>query len=912
MAEPTFNAFIYPPLGKNTIIPARSLVQNTVHFDAVFEVCSGGPISDDVQFEVILWWRPFAPGHSIVTMNGQVWRPSKFIMRKRQVDDFAFVTPGPPGSTRRLDAFELDVKLPLRPDCFLELREDVDRFMGIDFCLKYRFGDGPWLWNGRRTGGRDGRVVVQSVFPRAFVDVGRRYFRKEAITNFYNKPQVIKHDSKSVIFRITTDTNAATEQAGATMRLVTFSKVSQWMAISKIAAPWMGPQWSSSPVVDLEGRDTMMLLVQQDDGNHICIVVVSGQKSKFDPGKTVGTRYLFSDNAFPNEVFVRAFADGTAEVSEVEVLVYMGVGIDPITLVSDLMRFVGTDPQVQQNTAPDVVQQAKQDRFWTQGLSYCTWNGLGWDLSSEKIKNVLDGLASKGIKIANLVVDDNWQTLSGRSYGSAGTWSDFEANEKFPGGLKEMVRATKSSFPWIQNIGVWHALHGYWDGITPGSKLAQSYDTIQAEWMDNVNQVKKNLTFISPKDIGRFYMDFYKYLSESGITCVKTDVQSRIDELEHVAEKGPLYPAYQQALLKASEKYLEGRTIYCMSHIPRIIFPHLSSHMAASTSPNPPIMRTSDDFYPTNPDTHPYHIFSNSMNGLFLSSAYCLQDWDMFQTHDGGYSLLHAFGRALSGGPVFITDAPGQTDAHIINSLCAPTPRSAALHTISIDKRSHPRNPYHRFGEETIFEIEAATNDGLGKVVGIVNLCKMAVENLLPSETFLPQTRIPEEYRLFSYKHGFLATPRPGTLDYLLVHLQPNEWDIITALRFSICTAGVRSATVVGYTDKLLPSASLKKVRYDWEMAAQAVLVSCSVDFLGQLRIYTEGFEAKGVTVDISGTKVQQDYVSVEHAGGPNQQWVVVDLVKFWEEGDFWEKPEEVERWTAGKEEVEVMVRISW
>jgi hypothetical protein len=148
MAELTFNVFTYPPVGKNTTISARALVRNTIHFDAIFEVTSPGSSTPcDAQFEVILWWRPFAPGHSIVTMTGQDWRPSKFVPKHKEVDEFCFVTPTPgveKSGKRRLNAFELDLELPVRPDCYLELREDVNRFMGVDFCLKYRFGDGPW------------------------------------------------------------------------------------------------------------------------------------------------------------------------------------------------------------------------------------------------------------------------------------------------------------------------------------------------------------------------------------------------------------------------------------------------------------------------------------------------------------------------------------------------------------------------------------------------------------------------------------------------------------------------------------------------------------------------------------------------------------------------------------------------
>ncbi|CAN0546389.1 unnamed protein product, partial [Ectocarpus sp. 8 AP-2014] len=35
------------------------------------------------------------------------------------------------------------------------------------------------------------------------------------------------------------------------------------------------------------------------------------------------------------------------------------------------------------------------------------------------------------------------------------------------------------------------------------------------------------------------------------------------------------------------------------------------------------------------------------------------QDWDMFQTNIGDASWMHAASRAVSGGPVYISDRPG-------------------------------------------------------------------------------------------------------------------------------------------------------------------------------------------------------------------------------------------------------------
>jgi hypothetical protein len=46
----------------------------------------------------------------------------------------------------------------------------------------------------------------------------------------------------------------------------------------------------------------------------------------------------------------------------------------------------------------------------------------------------------------------------------------------------------------------------------------------------------------------------HRFLSQSGVDCVKTDVQCRIDELMYGADKALLWKAYQDALTKGGEK----------------------------------------------------------------------------------------------------------------------------------------------------------------------------------------------------------------------------------------------------------------------------------------------------------------------------------------------------------------------
>ena len=54
---------------------------------------------------------------------------------------------------------------------------------------------------------------------------------------------------------------------------------------------------------------------------------------------------------------------------------------------------------------------ANSDFIADDGLSYCTWNGLGQNLNEEKVLKALESLSKHNINITGLIIDDNWQSL---------------------------------------------------------------------------------------------------------------------------------------------------------------------------------------------------------------------------------------------------------------------------------------------------------------------------------------------------------------------------------------------------------------------------------------------------------------------------------------------------------------------
>ncbi|KAG0131993.1 glycoside hydrolase superfamily [Tuber indicum] len=560
-------------------------------------------------------------------------------------------------------------------------------------------------------------------------------------------------------------------------------------SLSWVIAPWMGPLHGTKNI-SIQ-KDALLVMFQRaHDGLHVVSLPVSGLDG--------GSAYLTSDAEEGGRLIVRSMGDHEKSYDgERDVKLLMGFGPDPHKTVACVFNHLKGKIKEKQGGWTDscmhhfyqgtkskdssTYSEDSQERSpWKDGVSYCTWNGLGWDLSENKILNALDDLEKSGIQVSNLVIDDNWQTLAGRGYCFNGTWSAFEANEKFPGGLKGIVTKVRERFPKIKHIGVWHALHGYWDGITPNSALAEKYKTIEVDWRDNVNSITRKLTMVDSEDIERFYDDFYKrvFLSESGIDCVKTDVQCRIDELTSGADKARLAGPYQEAFRKSAIKYFDQRVIYCMSHVPQILYTALLRDdglkvflRSATLHPDAMLMY----FYPNVPQSHSWHIFANAMNMILFRQLHILPDWDMFQTSLPQYASIHAAARCLSGGPIFITDSPESHDRYLASSMVSVTPSAEAPpRALRPSEMAYAVDPYLGYRSSRLLCVKNSYLNESGKVhlLGVFNVSGTYVAELV--EAFWPRG----EWVVRGHNNQNVKKVE-GEL--MVVGLEAGDWEIFTA-----------------------------------------------------------------------------------------------------------------------------------
>lgn len=241
-----------------------------------------------------------------------------------------------------------------------------------------------------------------------------------------------------------------------------------------------------------------------------------------------------------------------------------------------------------------------------------------------------------------------------------------------PEDLRAVVSHLKTTFG-LDHIYCWHGLSAYWAGVAePVEREVARYQSriVYAKPTPGLKEIEPSLLWnpavISgvgvPEDARQLFSDMHAYLAEAGISGVKVDCQAGVGLVGSATAGGPAAAlSFHQALEESVATHFPGNhVINCMCHSTENVYRHL----------NTAVTRASDDFYPRETASSTPHIAACAFNSTFFG-ALAQPDWDMFHSkHPAGE--LHATARAVSGGPVYISDAPGHHDLALLRRLVLP------------------------------------------------------------------------------------------------------------------------------------------------------------------------------------------------------------------------------------------------
>ncbi|KAK4507265.1 hypothetical protein PRZ48_001000 [Zasmidium cellare] len=646
---------------------------------------------------------------------------------------------------------------------------------------------------------------------------------------------------------------------------------SRWFSLVRLWAPWLAPRQGKGQL-ELD-KDGVLLSFLRTDGLHVVVLGISGIDD------VMAT--FFNDRH--GNVIIKGRNDRTeAGTARVLVAVAQSFEVANAAVFYHARKVVrsydvsSTDNEVAKRW-DEVKPQWLEE--WYDGLTYCTWNGLGQNLTDKKILEALDSLSKENINVTNLIIDDNWQALSKGETQFVRGWSDFEANKDgFPDGMKATTTEIRKRHPNINHIAVWHAILGYWGGIDPNGWIAKNYKTIEVEKEPGV--AGGTFTVVAAEDASRMYNDFYKFLSEAGVDSVKTDAQFFLDLLQHAPDRRALTTVYQDAWTVAHLRHLSARAISCMSQSPQLIF-----HSQLPTNKPRLLVRNSDDFFPEVPASHPWHIFCNAHNSLLTQHLNALPDWDMFQTsHEWG--SFHAAARAVSGGPIYFTDVPGQHDVKLIHQMTAQTPRgkTVILRPDMIGKAMDPYNSNKALAMLKIGTYVGYAETGSG-ILGIFNVAGQHLNEFIHLHDF-PGTET-GEYVVGSFVLGEVSAPIARGQPHAMVglELESRGWDILTAYALRTFTLREKKVQVanMGLLGKMTGSAAITGCDMYVEDNGR-LRIWTSVKALGVLGLWISDLEARKVEdlmVMIYGNPIPVGTVSKNEVDG---RVLEIDVERAWRE----------------------------
>lgn len=699
----------------------------------------------------------------------------------------------------------------------------------LSFTVKFRLnGEHDWQWIKDITGISDGQLHYQSRDYRKHSAYDLKHWFSGLSPDIHVQSEKSETDD-TFLYSLSSSVKAATGRDSGYQyhQLGVPNDYTKWFATVRLWTPWLAPRQGEGKFsID---KDGVLLSFLRADGSHVVCLAISGIED-------VLTTFQHDEHG---HIIIKARNDRPeAGMSRVLVAVADSFEVANASVMYHARKVVKAYGAA---VADDETKLLMDDNVkaewleeWYDGLTYCTWNGLGQDLTAQKIYDALDDLAKENINITNLIIDDNWQWLSKGETQFVRGWSSFEANPGgFPDGMKATTSEIRKRHPTVNHIAVWHALLGYWGGIDPHGEIAKKYKTISVEKEPGV--AGGTFTVVAAEDAKRMYDDFYTFLSASGVDSVKTDAQFFLDLMVHAPDRAALTTCYQDAWTVAHLRHFGSRAISCMSQSPQILF-----YSQLPTNKPRLLVRNSDDFFPTIEASHPWHIFCNAHNSLLTQHLNVLPDWDMFQT-SGKWSSFHAAARCVSGGPIYFTDEPGKHNFTLLEQMTARTIRNKTIilrpHTLG--KSIDPYNMYpsaHALLKIGTYVGYARTGTG---ILGVFNVSNRNLKEFIPLHAF-PGTE-EGEYVVQSFKSDTfsqpmrqaLAKPQQSTSQAAMVtaSIPEGEWDILTAhpLRpftlhsskdkspstLSVANLGLRNkmtgaAAVTGYTAYIADNGRLR------------------------------------------------------------------------------------------------------
>lgn len=433
---------------------------------------------------------------------------------------------------------------------------------------------------------------------------------------------------------------------GIVIRMTPKEQIEGFVSVHKTGEFWCQPFFGQ----DLQNvpEETQFLIIKKPDKKYMILLPVCGDKFKC----------VFSGGTTENELLARVFCWKEGEYSCDDLVFLCGEGEKPFELIK---QCVDMALKILESPVDTIGKKHYPDIF--EYLGWCSWDSMQIRVSEEGILKKCEEFKEKSVPVKWMILDDMWAYIRDfydQTYQNEAEMTnlmhrsalyDFEADPKrFPEGLKSCISKIKD---YGYKAGIWYPTTGYWRGI---DKYGPAYEKLKDYLIETANGYvvpdwKRNHSY-------GYYAVIFDFFKKCGIEFVKIDNQSMSRRYYYGMETvGRVAKEYHGGLEAAAGEFFGGQMINCMGTSGEDLW-----HRTMS-----PVSRVSGDFQPENKAWFSKHIMQCAYTSLLLGQFYYC-DWDMWWTDDG-QSEKNSLMRAISGGPVYVSDKIGRTRPEVLQPL---------------------------------------------------------------------------------------------------------------------------------------------------------------------------------------------------------------------------------------------------
>lgn len=294
-------------------------------------------------------------------------------------------------------------------------------------------------------------------------------------------------------------------------------------------------------------------------------------------------------------------------------------------------------------------------------LGWCTWEEYEGSINEDIVTQSIQNINESSVPIRWVIVDDGYLDEKVPHEGAKRQLLSFGVNEKFPNGWKPITSLKEEN--GVKWMGIWRNMSGGMGGVSPEHTMSEIEDNLMAKTVHRMNKpsmerVTEYSMIVKPDAISseKFYTHMTDNSIEGGFDLMKVDFQTY---------NFWMYSGTGNAVNSAHQNNQALESVSKANNIPLLNCISQSSVNVFNTKYSV-VSRASVDIKLNNDNMR--RTAQSFANNMWWGDV-LVGDLDMYHTSNNKMAQYLTIARAVSGGPIYLSDKPEHINKQLVEPL---------------------------------------------------------------------------------------------------------------------------------------------------------------------------------------------------------------------------------------------------